>query len=146
MPPSGRAAGRGLSYALHRVDVTEASLLRRQLEIGAFMLAILVSAAVATVLVPRTYLPRYFAAWMLFLLGRSIEEVGAQFGRDVGSNPAGSAAITLVHGVALFVFGHLVFLGFLSSDWSLFAAAAAGLLAALYTLTGDLDEEHATRP
>lgn len=114
-------------------------MLRRQLEIGAFMLAILVAAAVAAMLVPRTYLPRYFAAWMLYLLGRSVEEVGGQLGRDVGSTVSGSGAITVLHGVALFLFGHLVFIGFLGSDWSLFAASAVGVLAALYTLTGDID-------
>lgn len=105
------------------------------------MLAILVAAAVAALLVPRSYLPRYFAAWMLFLLGRSVEEVGAQAGRDVGATSYGSAAVTMLHAVALFVFGHLVFLGFLSSDWSLFAASAVGLLTALYTLTGNLEDE-----
>ncbi len=104
------------------------------------MLVMLVAAAVAVLLVPRTYLPRYFAAWMLYLLGRSVEEVGAQAGRDVGATSYGSAAVTLLHALALFVFGHLVFLGFLSSDWSLFAASAVGLLAALYTLTGGLED------
>ncbi len=113
--------------------VSEGSLLRRQLEIAAFLVLMVVALMVATVLVPRTHFPRYLGAWMLFLFARSLRELGVEGRVDDGS--MARKLFIVLEALALFVFGHLLFVGFLTSNWTLFLAAAVGVVVVVYSLT-----------
>lgn len=115
-------------------------MLRRQVEVGAFMLALVAALFVATMLVPRSYFLRYLAAWMVFLGARSVKQAGKGVGRLPSDGSAGFLVLSVLEAVALFVFGYLALVGFLGSDWGLLVAAGAGVAAAFYSLTGDVDD------
>ncbi len=98
------------------------------------MVVIALAAALASVLVPRTFLPRYLAAWVILLAARSVQELEVDFGDGVSQSTV-DGVLTLVVAVAFFVFAHLVFVGFLQSNWGLFVAAGVGVVVGMYVLT-----------